>query len=108
MRPTGPPLPVRPPCEPVRSPKRPVRQAAAARPRPRGPPCQRPRSLLERDSAGHRLLRHSPEAAGGEKWRHSPLPPDRKSVVEGKSVSVRVDLGGRRIITKTKTKNKSN
>src|SRR3546814_20912328 len=25
---------------------------------------------------------------------------DRKSVVEGKSVSVRVDLGGRRIITK--------
>src|SRR3546814_20968285 len=26
--------------------------------------------------------------------------PDRKSVVEGKSVSVRVDLGGRRIIKK--------
>src|SRR3546814_21072084 len=26
---------------------------------------------------------------------------DRKSVVEGKSVSVRVDLGGRRIITQT-------
>src|SRR3546814_18671018 len=33
---------------------------------------------------------------------------DRKSAVEGKSVSVRVDLGGRRIITNTKTnKNKS-
>src|SRR3546814_13964685 len=32
---------------------------------------------------------------------------DRKSVVSGKSVSVRVDLGGRRIITK-KTKNKYN
>src|SRR3546814_13075983 len=31
---------------------------------------------------------------------------DRKSVVEGKSVSVRVDLGGRRIIKKTKKKNK--
>src|SRR3546814_17178390 len=31
---------------------------------------------------------------------------DRKSVVSGKSVSVRVDLGGRRIIKKkTKTKN---
>src|SRR3546814_15273844 len=29
-------------------------------------------------------------------------PPDRKSVVSGKSVSVRVDLGGRRIIKKTK------
>src|SRR3546814_11060203 len=28
---------------------------------------------------------------------------DRKSVVEGKSVSVRVDLGGRRIITKNTT-----
>src|SRR3546814_13938737 len=31
---------------------------------------------------------------------------DRKSVVEGKSVPVRVDLGGRRIITKKKTKHK--
>src|SRR3546814_20182555 len=30
---------------------------------------------------------------------------DRKSVVEGKSVSVRVDLGGRRIITKNKKNN---
>src|SRR3546814_11917957 len=29
---------------------------------------------------------------------------DRKSVVEGKSVSVRVDLGGRRSINKKKTK----
>src|SRR3546814_20592916 len=29
-------------------------------------------------------------------------PVDRKSVVEGKSVSVRVDLGGRRIIQKKK------
>src|SRR3546814_19096643 len=31
------------------------------------------------------------------------LPVDRKSVVQGKSVSVRVDLGGRRLITKQKT-----
>src|SRR3546814_11809765 len=31
-------------------------------------------------------------------------PVDRKSVVEGKSVSVRVDLGGRRIIKKKKQK----
>src|SRR3546814_17239955 len=30
--------------------------------------------------------------------------PDRKSVVKGKSVSVRVDLGGRRIIQKKNTK----
>src|SRR3546814_16652473 len=34
------------------------------------------------------------------------LPTDRKSVVEGKSVSVRVDLGGRRIIKKKTEKNK--
>src|SRR3546814_18367050 len=31
---------------------------------------------------------------------------DRKSVVEGKSVSVRVDLGGRRILKKKKTHSK--
>src|SRR3546814_14779950 len=31
---------------------------------------------------------------------------DRKSVVQGKSVSVRVDLGGRRIIKKTKEEKK--
>src|SRR3546814_8947160 len=30
----------------------------------------------------------------------SPAPQDRKSVVQGKSVSVRVDLGGRRILNK--------
>src|SRR3546814_19561985 len=32
--------------------------------------------------------------------------PDRKSVVEGKSVSVRVDLGGRRILKNKKKKSK--
>src|SRR3546814_15666871 len=32
----------------------------------------------------------------------TPLEEDRKSVVSGKSVSVRVDLGGRRIIKKKK------
>src|SRR3546814_12352373 len=36
------------------------------------------------------------------KWAR---PQDRKSVVSGKSVSVRVDLGGRRIIKKKTTKN---
>src|SRR3546814_11924951 len=34
----------------------------------------------------------------------STLIPDRKRVVEGKSVSVRVDLGGSRIIKKNKNK----
>src|SRR3546814_17011549 len=33
--------------------------------------------------------------------------PDRKSVVEGKSVSVRVDLGGRRTLKKNNSKYKS-
>src|SRR3546814_19754564 len=32
------------------------------------------------------------------------LPSDRKSVVQGKSVSVRVDFGGRRLIKKTNKK----
>src|SRR3546814_14295756 len=35
---------------------------------------------------------------GGAAWRER----DRKSVVSGKSVSVRVDLGGRRILKKKK------
>src|SRR3546814_17435868 len=34
-----------------------------------------------------------------------PLLQDRKSVVSGKSVSVRVDLGGRRIIKKKQSRN---
>src|SRR3546814_19171050 len=36
-------------------------------------------------------------AANGTRWKA-----ERKSVVEGKSVSVRVDFGGRRILTKKK------
>src|SRR3546814_12159404 len=45
-----------------------------------------------------RLWRHAAEA--GDRRRGQ----DRKSVVSGKSVSVRVDLGGRRIIKKKKKK----
>src|SRR3546814_12382900 len=47
-----------------------------------------------------RLHRGAPERLGPA--RREAAGEDRKSVVEGKSVSVRVDLGGRRII---KTKN---
>src|SRR3546814_20069629 len=36
-------------------------------------------------------------------FEKDPREVDRKSVVKGKSVSVSVDLGGRRIITKTNT-----
>src|SRR3546814_18659665 len=38
--------------------------------------------------------------------RHGDYRQDRKSVVEGKSVSVRVDLGGRRLIKKKQIKEK--
>src|SRR3546814_20798694 len=41
----------------------------------------------------------------GEHRRGVERAEDRKSGVEGKSVSVRVDLGGRRIIKKTKKSN---
>src|SRR3546814_13669128 len=41
--------------------------------------------------------------AGDQASRLQP-PPDRKSGVQGKSVSVRVDLGGRRLIKKKKKK----
>src|SRR3546814_14535451 len=44
---------------------------------------------------------------GDEEWNAARLPfaaTDRKSGVSGKSVSVRVDLGGRRIIKKKHTK----
>src|SRR3546814_19114549 len=58
-----------------------------------------------------RLLRRNRRACraddrSGEMRRHvyQSYAVDRKSVVEGKSVSVRVDLGGRRIIKKKKNR----
>src|SRR3546814_18631099 len=53
-------------------------------------PC---RSALCRRSRRQRGLRHDGRRGG-------PATAERKSVVSGKSVSVRVDLGGRRIIKK--------
>src|SRR3546814_12928482 len=58
------------------------------------PPWLRLISSRRSNSADHNASAHS--AAG-----------DRKSVVQGKSVSVRVDLGGRRIIKKKKKKEKT-
>src|SRR3546814_13935983 len=53
------------------------------------------------DNCRRALMRRS----GSEEWQE--LLRDRKSVVSGKSVSVRVGLGGRRLIKKkTKQKNK--
>src|SRR3546814_13345327 len=46
---------------------------------------------------------HPAQVAGEPRHQRAPHPHDRKSVVEGKRVSVRVDLGGRRIITKKTT-----
>src|SRR3546814_20213196 len=43
-----------------------------------------------------------PACAGAAPGGRAPSVSDRKSVVSGKSVSVRVDLGGRRIHKKTK------
>src|SRR3546814_17589177 len=48
-----------------------------------------------REAPGHRCVSGDLAEAGAGRAR------DRKSVVLGKSVSVRVDLGGRRIIKKT-------
>src|SRR3546814_11404135 len=55
--------------------------------------CEKTREAL----AGRRKKQHV--------GRLSPESQDRKSVVTGKSVSVRVDLGGRRIIKKKKKQN---
>src|SRR3546814_19907465 len=62
-------------------------------------PCERERiggeALHRGPLVGRR--RHEATSLGGDRR-------DRKSVVEGKSVSVRVDLGGRRIIKKKNKK----
>src|SRR3546814_13062276 len=59
-----------------------------------------PQALLARSVGRPLRRRHSPPSPGR---RHPCVADrDRKSVVSGKSVSVRVDLGGRRIIKKKK------
>src|SRR3546814_16574104 len=60
----------------------------------RDPACLVGHLRLQRDGADRRRRARAGSAAAGC--------PDRKSVVEGKSVAVRVDLGGRRIINKKK------
>src|SRR3546814_14869775 len=66
------------------------------------------RSQANVGEAGRPDLRSRRSAAArhaGGPWRAACL--DRKSVVSGKSVSVRVDLGGRRIIKKKTIKSES-
>src|SRR3546814_14051996 len=57
------------------------------------------RTAVRPDQTG----REPPQAGPGDEPGHTGAAgqADRKSVVEGKSVSVRVDLGGRRILKKT-------
>src|SRR3546814_12186979 len=59
---------------------------------------------LRRLAAIFRILWPQPDAGEGKDLGPRADAGDRKSVVEGKSVSVRVDLGGRRI---TKKQNES-
>src|SRR3546814_15396199 len=56
----------------------------------------------DRGEQPHRI-QHQGDGRDGQRPVH---PLDRKSVVEGKSVSVRVDLGGRRSIKKKTTQKK--
>src|SRR3546814_16318687 len=63
--------------------------------------------LLTKDLVGHKhVFDDLVPLAVAEGHINSHVTPDRKSVVKGKSVSVRVDLGGRRIIKKKQNKNK--
>src|SRR3546814_19074053 len=73
------------------------------------PGCENSSQLFERKSCVSKPSSLSRESACGWTSPLGKLPalkarkrpsPDRKSVVSGKSVSVRVDLGGRRIIKK--------
>src|SRR3546814_4749405 len=67
------------------------------------PICRRlfsrlPLALADREGSGRRGSRRRPARLGGARLLCQGQEPDRKSVVQGKSVSVRVDLGRRRII----------
>src|SRR3546814_20216083 len=88
------------PGGPCRQGARPRADRAAAR------PADRFRRRIARTARAHLHVDHRPAAAetgaGAQRAR------DRKSVVEGKGVSVRVDLGGRRNLKKKKTKRRKN
>src|SRR3546814_19332388 len=99
---------------PISGPEAPprCRQAKPAGKVERAPAASQPggrRRLSRPYRKGRRHHHHHHQAHQHEHpWRQ-----DRKSVVEGKSVSVRVELGGRRILTKKthqnqKTKNGKN
>src|SRR3546814_17907566 len=72
---------------------------APARNSPRHPSCHKIQDRRTRGRPAHTGLQTRPVCADYLKAR-TYRPEDRKSVVEGKSASVRVDIGGRRIIKK--------
>src|SRR3546814_12016705 len=75
---------------------------ALVRPFPQGSTCPVRPSESQRSRAGppvHPTIHHKRRPSS----RDCSFPPDRTSVVSGQSVSVRVDLGGRRLIKKQQT-----
>src|SRR3546814_15077767 len=80
-----------------------------------GTPVRKPADLCGCTSASILALNRASRSAQDSACASAKIQPnfgmawseDRKSVVEGQSVSVRVDLGGRRIIKKQKNKTKS-
>src|SRR3546814_11500594 len=97
-----------PPYIPVWS-SAPCPRCSPHKPPPYSPVTCGPCAML---ALGGPALAALPASRSASSWRRSssiasPAVPggqDRKSVVKGKSVSVRVDLGGRRIIKKKKKK----
>src|SRR3546814_12908115 len=63
---------------------------------------------LDQRQVGADLIRGELDRVEFRVQMHARLRRDRKSVVEGKSVSVRVDLGGRRSIKKKKEEKEKN
>src|SRR3546814_12209482 len=61
----------------------------------------------QQDADSDRPDRRRPDGHAARPQRHRECSLDRKSVVQGQSVSVRVDLGGRRIIKNKQKQNKT-
>src|SRR3546814_16717596 len=66
-------------------------------------PCHTASITLTYNECTSRLV-HPRQPSRQQRFQHASQPPDRQSVVSGKSVSESVALGGRRIIKKKKKK----
>src|SRR3546814_18601867 len=94
----------------VGRPPEPIRAVAPSEPQGQGSPERphgRPRDAPDGDGGPARGRPQDDSERGRARGGpHAPGRPDRQRVVEGKSVSVRVDIGGRRIIKKKKKRKK--